>query len=136
MKETDLNERLDEMDIMEVAHDPGVYVLEVDVPSDIDEIRERWDEHLDVRPEDETLERIAGSEFVYYVGSTSDVYRRLCDHVDGESRQSSFLSIFPPIELRRVWMTNERSTTEEYNRAVWLAQMKDVVAWSDGVLYG
>jgi len=136
LHETDLNERLDEMDIFEASHDSGVYALEVDAPSEPTVAKERWDQHHDKRPPEDTLTRVAAAEDVYYVGAASNVYRRLTEHISGDVRRATFLEAFPPIALERIWLTGTDPTKAEFNTAVKLAQRDGTVAWSDGVLRG
>jgi hypothetical protein len=128
-----MTEQLDRCDLLDVSHGSGCYALRVDVPSLPTAAKEQWDATHDARPGNDALTRMAQADRVAYVGASSDVYGRLCDHC-GEVRKAALLDAFPPTEVVNVWPVDEPFEAE-FNRAYRLAQ-NDWVVWTDGRLLG
>lgn len=134
MRQATLTERLDERDLLGVAHGPGVYALECDVPDSPAAVQERWLAQHDHDPPDDAYARLAAAERVAYVGASNDIYARLCDHVGGEVRRAAFLSAFSPTRVIDVW-EHSGQFTAEFNRAMRLVR-SGWVCWTDGELLG
>lgn len=134
MRQSTMTERLDERDLLGVAHGAGCYALEVDAPDSEAACRERWLTHHDHEPPEDTLARVAQADRVAYVGASNDVYDRLCDHVAGDVRRAAFLAAFEPTRVVNVW-EHDRPFDAEFNRAMRLVR-DGWVCWSDGVLLG
>jgi predicted GIY-YIG superfamily endonuclease len=78
---------------------PGVYILELDSPGpDLHGHARRWyDEYQTVHPDD--VGGLAGTDRLLYVGAAATLQERLEDHVRGDTRTSTWLSVYPPTEL-------------------------------------
>jgi len=78
---------------------PGVYVLELDSPGpDLHGHARRWyREFQTVHPDD--VGGLGGIERLLYVGAAAVLQDRLEDHVQAESRTSTWLSVYPPERL-------------------------------------
>lgn len=134
MRETELTEQLDERDLLDDAHGPGVYAIECAVPDLYADVEEAWSNGHEIHPPDNALERLAAARRVAYVGASGEMYDRLCDHVGGERREASFVGTYPPTRVVDIWPT-EDPFAAEYNRAVDLAR-DDWLVWCDGEVFG
>jgi hypothetical protein len=134
MNPTDLHQQLDERGLLADSRDAGTYALVVDAPDNIEPVARRWASISDEPMPEGYAARIAEAEEVLYVGASAQVYDRLQDHVVAEVRKATFLSAFPPVQVRGVWPTDGDPFEEEYNRARDLAG-GDTVCWSDGRLF-
>jgi len=134
MDESTLTERLDERGLLADAHEPGCYALRVETPDTEIEVAKQWRQHHVNKPPDGVIERLADAERVAYVGASGDIYQRLCDHVGGEVRRATFLSIFPPREVVEIGPC-EDPFDAEFNRAMRLVSDGWTV-WTDGELLG
>ena len=134
MNEARLTESLDERGLLTAAQGPGVYALGVPVPSMPSVAREQWDAVHDARPPDDALARLAEAPRVAYVGASSQVYDRLCDHVAGDVRTTAFLAAFDPAAVINVW-PHDAPFDAEVTRALRLAR-EDWVVWCDGEVWG
>jgi len=78
---------------------PGVYLLELDSPGpDLHAHARRWyDEYQTVHPDD--VGGLEGTERLLYVGAAATLQDRLEDHVQGDTCTSTWLSVYPPVEL-------------------------------------
>jgi hypothetical protein len=78
---------------------PGIYVLELDSPGPSlqGHARRWWREYQAVHPDD--VAGLAGTERVLYVGAAANLQERLEDHVQGDVRKSTWLTVYPPVEL-------------------------------------
>jgi predicted GIY-YIG superfamily endonuclease len=78
---------------------PGVYILELDTPGpDLHgHARRWWREYQTVHPDD--VAGLAGTDRLLYVGAAATLQERLEDHVQGDIRTSTWLSVYPPTEL-------------------------------------
>jgi len=134
MNEAAMTERLDERGLLDDARNPGVYALALAVPSALDAVRRDWDAVADHRPPDDALARLASADRVAYVGASSNVYARLCDHAAGDVRTASICEAFPPDGVIDIW-PDESPFMAEYNRALALSRTGWRV-WCDGVIFG
>lgn len=134
LTETELTESLDKRGLLAQARQAGTYALEVDTPDRVDTCATRWRAVHDHMPPEPTFEQLATAERVAYVGASSGVYSRLCDHIAGDVRKASFLSVFSPERVVGVWP--EANPFElERRRARKVAEMGFTV-WTDGVIIG
>jgi hypothetical protein len=133
MRETDLTEQLDERDLLDDARGPGVYAIECAVPDQYADVEEAWSNGHDAHPPDNTLERLAAARRVAYVGASTHVYDRLCEHI-GHTREASFVSTYPPRRVVTVW-PHEDPFEAEHNRTIDLVR-DDWTVWKDGGLFG
>jgi predicted GIY-YIG superfamily endonuclease len=101
MQETDLTETLDKRGQLDAARGPGCYALEVETPDAADTVARQWHRTHDAAP-DGLYSRVANAGAVLYVGASSNVYNRLCDHC-GDKRKAAFLEVFPPTDLHSLW---------------------------------
>lgn len=78
---------------------PGLYVLELDNPgSDLHDHARRWyANHQAVHPVE--VGGLVGTERLLYVGAASNLQSRLEDHVQADARKSTWLAVYPPVEL-------------------------------------
>lgn len=135
MNRTDLTETLDNRGLLSDARNPGTYAVECDAPDNLEPVARRWAGISDRPLPDGYAARIAEADTVAYVGaSDNSVYGRLQDHTNGEVRQATFLSAFPPIDVLDVWPADQSAFSDEYNRARSVAG-DGVVCWSDGRLF-
>jgi hypothetical protein len=134
LTETTLTERLDERGLLDAARGPGMYALAVMVPDTRAVVTGNWDATHDVRPPDDALDRLAAADRVAYVGASSDVYHRLCEHVGGSTRQTAFLAAFDLEHVIDVW-PHDDPFTAEYNRALRL-ERDGWRVWCDGDVLG
>jgi hypothetical protein len=134
MNETDLTETLDRRGLLSDARNPGTYALICDAPDNIEPVARRWASISDTPMPDGYAARIADADTVAYVGASNrSIYGRLQDHTNGEVRQATFLTAFPPVDVLDVWPARS-AFDDEYNRARSVAG-EGVVAWSDGRLF-
>jgi hypothetical protein len=134
MTEAALTERLDERGLLQRARGPGVYALRVAVPDDMATVRARWDDHLDARPGDDALTRLHAADRVAYVGASTHVYERLCDHVAGDARTTAFLSVFGFERVVDIWPAAHPFPVET-SKAIRLAR-EGWTVWCDGDVWG
>lgn len=135
MNETEMTQRLDESDLLEVAHGPGVYCLALNVPSMPTVAREQWDAHHDARPGEDAIERLASAQAPLYVGAASEIYDRLTDHAAGV-RVPAVCQAFPPTHVVDVWPHEAPFDGPEVNRALALAREDEYVVWCNGEVWG
>jgi predicted GIY-YIG superfamily endonuclease len=89
--------------------DPGVYCLELTGP------HTDWSDVWDTKPA--WWPRADAAAYCLYVGAASNVLRRLEDHVEGEHRTATLVSICEIAGLETVeWGDNPREA-DEYNLA-------------------
>ena len=134
LRESDVTQALDDRGLHDDARGPGVYALRLAVPGDVERVRDEWDGAYDARPGNDGLERIAHSSDVAYVGASTNVYERLCEHATG-SRQPSVLGVFDPTEIVDIWPHPDPFETAEWHRALRLAR-DGWVTWVDGEVLG
>jgi len=81
---------------------PGVYVLALDNPGpSLHAHARRWyQEYQTVHPDD--VAGLVGTERLLYVGAASNLQERLGDHARADVRRSTWLSVYPPVEVRQV----------------------------------
>jgi len=104
-----MTDRLTELDVTEQLlqqtddpTQPGVYVLSLDNPGpSLHAHARRWYREFEtVHPND--VGGLAGTKELLYVGAASDLQERLEDHVRADVRRATWLSVYPPVELRQV----------------------------------
>lgn len=80
---------------------PGIYALELDSPgTSLHAHARRWyNEYRTVHPDD--VGGLGGVDRLLYVGAASNLQDRLEEHVQGDVRQSAWLSVYPPTRLLR-----------------------------------
>lgn len=78
---------------------PGIYVLKLDTPGPSLHAHARrwWGEFQTVHPDD--VAGLVGTEQLLYVGAAAHLQDRLEDHVKADVRRSTWLSVYPPVEL-------------------------------------
>lgn len=135
MDESDLTQTLDDRGLLAASRGPGCYAVAVAVPDDEAEVAFAWHDTHDAAPPEGTFDRLAAAERVAYVGASSDVYARLCEHVTGERRRATFLAAFDINGVVDVW-PDDSPFQHEFNRAVKLARRPGNVVWNDGRVYG
>jgi len=133
-RESDVTQALDDRGRLGDARGPGVYALRLRVPDDAERVHRDWLAEYDALPGDDALDRLAAAEQVAYVGASTNIYRRLCDHAAGR-RRPSLLAVFKPTSVERVWPRRDPFDGPEYNRALRLAR-DDWVVWCNGELLG
>jgi len=81
---------------------PGVYVLALDNPGpSLHAHARRWyQEYQTVHPDD--VAGLVGTERLLYIGAASNLQERLGDHARADVRRSTWLSVYPPVEVRQV----------------------------------
>ena len=113
---------------LEDAHSPGCYALELQRPIDL---RERWNQHYDEKPDYWT--RLVNAETVFYVGASSDLLSRLEDHRNNddpekESKRSTVLTKVCDIAgLQVAWVSKnptEAFELDEPQLARWLQESR------------
>lgn len=129
MEEATLTERLDERGLLTAARGPGCYCLTLNVPENF---AREWDAEFDVRPAG-LVDRVESAHALLYVGAASNVYRRLCEHVNAEKRRASLLRVAPPADVVDVTAC-ENPFEREYGYALGFAESATV--WCDGELIG
>jgi len=79
---------------------PGVYVLALDNPGpSLHAHARRWYRAFaTVHPD--AVGGLTGTEQLLYVGAAANLQSRLEDHVQAMVRRSTWLSVYPPVELR------------------------------------
>lgn len=127
VNETELTQDLDDRGLLDAARSPGVYALQLDVPR---KLRERWREQYDVTPPN--LSRLQGAGTALYVGASSNVYRRICEHVNADKRRAAVLRVCPPDGVHDVEPTDE-PFLREYGFALEHSDEKTAV-WTDGTV--
>lgn len=134
MNETELTETLDRRGQLADARGPGCYALEVTLPDHGEQIARYWHRHHDRSPEG-LFSRLADADAVLYVGAASNVYERLCDHVNGDVRKAAFLEAFPPSGLHSLWPKDSAEVAFREEQAVGRA-LANVTrrVWTDGEL--
>jgi len=102
-------DRLTELDVTEQLlqqtddpTQPGVYVLALDSPGPSLHAHARrwWHEYQTVHPED--VAGLVGVRRMLYVGAASNLQSRLEDHARADVRRSTWLSVYPPVGVRQV----------------------------------
>lgn len=129
-----VHETLDREGLLDDAHGPGCYAIQMRVPDSPEAASRRWLEHYDALPGDEALERLAAAPRTCYVGASSDVYGRLMDHAEAEVRKASVFRAFPPEGLVYVW-TDENPFDAEWGRALALRE-EGWTCWVNGEVVG
>jgi len=132
MRETELTEALDERGLLDDARGPGCYAIECAVPDLYADVEEAWSNGHDAHPPDNTLERLAAARRVAYVGASTNVYERLCEHI-ASVREASFVGTYPPTRVIEVW-PDETPFESEHNRTIELVR-DDWTCWKDGELW-
>ena len=130
MNESELTQCLDERGWLADAKGEGCYSLALDVPSSPTAIRDRWHSVYDVPPQTGLISRLMHADRVLYVGHSTHVYGRLCDHVNRRVRQAGAIRVFPVSDVHGIWPDHR-----EFNLAASLAGDGTLVA-SDGDWYG
>lgn len=135
MRESDINQTLEDRGQLDDARGPGCYALAVDVPEAADDVARHWHRHQDHAPYEEFYARLADAGTVLYVGASSHVYERLCDHVAADVRRAAFLEAFPAESLHSLWPKDsaDAAFANEFNVANSLARV-DRRVWTDGRL--
>lgn len=95
-------------DDYEQLHDPAVYALVLDRPTDLEDA---WDRRFDSRPP--YFEDFQQAQRVVYVGAAADCLRRLEDHADGEVRKAALLEICEIEALRNIWWFDDATRAFE-----------------------
>jgi len=119
---------------------PGVYVLDLDSPgTSCHAHARRWyDELQTAHPPD--VPSLAGTDRLLYVGATAHLQDRLEDHVRGDVRRSTWLSVYPPVSLHAVYPARsatrafEVETTRAYDLAADTPETTAVIC--DGEVVG
>lgn len=126
--------RLDELGLLDDAHGPGTYALQVTVSDTVEAVQREWLDAIDAPLPDAYAEQLADASECLYVGRSGDVYDRLMDHVRAQVRRASFIEAFGVADIHGVYADDANSNTAEYNRAVALADATTCV-WMDGELF-
>lgn len=104
-----MTDRLTELDVTETLlqqtdgpTQPGIYVLALDNPGpSLHAHARRWyGEYQTVHPDD--VAGLVGTRRMLYVGAASNLQSRLEDHARADVRRSTWLSVYPPVEVRQV----------------------------------
>jgi hypothetical protein len=127
----EMHESLDRAGLLNTAHGPGCYAIELAVPDDADAVHREWSDVHDATPDDDALGRISRATDVCYVGASKDVYARLCDHVDGEKRQAAYLEVFDPVGVVDIWEHRDPFAAE-FDQAWNLARSRGWTCIVDG----
>lgn len=129
---TDAHQQLDDMGLLDAAHQPGCYALRLtDPPDNPLAVANVWFDSFDAQPPG-GFDGVAECDRLAYVGGSSDVYNRLMDHAEGEVRQTAVMQVWPPTEVLGVRAT-DTPFEAEYNYArEWIGRNFDV--WCNGAL--
>lgn len=134
MNPIDAHGRLDELGLLDAAHGPGTYALQVSVPNSVESVQRRYLAAKSHPLNDSMAARLAESDTCLYVGRSGEVYDRIMDHVDGEVRRASFLEAFDVIDVRGIWSADANDDVAERRRARLLSTPATCV-WTDGELF-
>ena len=134
LSSTDVHAALDEMGVLDDAHAPGVYALEVTVPDAVDAVQREWLVTADTPLPDRYAEQLASADDAVYVGRSIDVYARLMDHARGDVRRALFLRAFDLAGVRGVYADDENTGVAERDRARALSDAT-TVCYTDGELF-
>ena len=126
--------RLDELDLLDDAYEPGTYALQVRVPGTVEAVQREWLDAIDAPLPDEYAEQLADARVCLYVGRSGNVYDRIMDHADGQVRRASFIRAFGMTDIHGVWPDDANTGVAERNRARSLSSATTCV-WSDGELF-
>jgi hypothetical protein len=97
---------------------PGIYTLSLDNPgSSLHAHARRWYREFEtVHPDD--VGGLVGTEQLLYIGAAANLQSRLEDHVQAMVRRSTWMSVYPPVELRYVSLSpTVHSAFERESRA-------------------
>jgi len=117
-------------DDLDEAHQPGVYVIRLSVPTQLDLSghKELWNETHGYTPD--YVQQVAESEGVMYVGAAEDVLSRVQDHIDDSVNNSSTLMhTYPPHSVIQVYFYDsiDDAFNNEYNKEVQLRQTRSSI---------
>ena len=126
--------RLDELDLLDDAYEPGTYALQVRVPGTVEAVQRKWLDAIDAPLPDAYAEQLADARVCLYVGRSGNVYDRIMDHADGQVRRASFIRAFGMADVHGVWPNDANTGVAERNRARSLSSATTCV-WSDGELF-
>lgn len=126
MNEAALTERLDERGWLDAARGPGCYALELTVPA---EFFEAWTDEFAAAPPG-LFDRFESAARVLYVGASTDVYARLCDHVNAEVRRAAVLRVCGIADVADVTPSDD-PFAREYGYALERSTSETVV-YTDG----
>lgn len=88
------------------AHQPGCYALSCHKPtSDLERLTRRWLRFSDHAPP--YLPQCADASQIVYCGASGSIFDRLVDHAEGDKRVTTFLKVFEPREILRIWPDKE-----------------------------
>ena len=134
MTPVDAHERVDDLGVLYESHGPGIYALEVTVPTNVEAVQRRWLDAIGAPLPDEYAEQLASCDTALYVGRSVDVYVRLMDHARADIRRASFIRVFGMTDIHGVYPEDENTDVAERNRARSLSDA-DTVVWTDGELF-
>lgn len=133
MRESEVNDWLEDTGLIGKAERPGVYAIRLKKNGTQTSLRDRWQEYYEFTPPRSFFARIELANHLLYVGAAhQSVKQRLNDHAN-RYKSPTFLDIFPPIEPY-AFLPCESPGDMEWNYANWLAKDRRRV-WSDGELY-
>ena len=131
---TEVHAALDDMGVLDDAHGPGVYALEVAVPDAVDAVQRAWLDTADTPLPDAYAEQLAAADDALYVGRSVGVYARLMDHARGDVRRALFLRAFDLAGVHGVYPDDENTGVAERDRARALSDAS-TVCYTDGELF-
>lgn len=94
------------------AKQPGVYALRCRKPThDFEALTRRWLAVFEDTPD--YLHDVAQASQIVYCGASGSIFDRLVDHAEGDKRVTTFLKVFEPREILRIWPDREPFLREQ-----------------------